>query len=234
MIKTQRQVPDYYYNESRDFQLIGRIFEGVFNATKTATDTIVNTPLSSNYDIALIDLLTKTLGFESKRKYDVPNLMALVNSFKNILKIKGTKKSIEDCVRVLLKAQNITEGFEVLIDTSVTETSEGTVHNRNVFIYIPEDVKDLALLEDMLDYVLPAGFNYLIIPAKPGAPGIGPGVASFDIINTSGNYESSQLGVITSGLLQEGTPDEGQLETDELNNADKGVTDNTVIVYPEN
>ena len=120
MIKTQNNVPEYYYNESRDFQLIGRIFEGVFNASKTATDTIVNTPLSSNFDSSLLDLVTKTVGFESKHKYDVPNLVALVNSFKSILRIKGTKKSIEDCVRVLLKAQNINEEFEVLVDSSTS------------------------------------------------------------------------------------------------------------------
>ena len=151
MIKTQRQVPEYYYNESRDFQLLGRIFEAVFNHSKTGADTIGITPLSSNYDESLLDLVTKTIGFESKRKYDVPNLLALVNSFKSILKIKGTKKSIEDCVRILLKAQNINEKFEVLIDSSSIEIGEEIVYNREVQIYIPKQVKDVALLEDMLD-----------------------------------------------------------------------------------
>jgi hypothetical protein len=226
MIKTQRQVSDYYYNESRDFQLIGRIFEGVFNSTKTALDTIVNTPLSSNYDISLIDLLTKTVGFESKRKYDVPNLLALVNSFKSILKIKGTKKAIEDCVRILLKAQNITDGFEVLIDTSEIETSEKTIHKREALIYIPKEVKDIALLEDMLDYVLPAGFNYSICIAKPGVPGIGAEAVSVDILALSSEYDGSEIGVITPGLVT--------LDENELNNATSGVTDNTVIVWPSN
>lgn len=226
MIKTQRQVPDYYYNESRDFQLLGRIFEAVFNYSKTGADTIVNTPLSSNYDASLVDLITKTVGFESKRKYDIPNLLALVNSFKSILKIKGTKKSIEDCVRVLLKAQNINEKFEVVIDSSFIEASEGNIYNREVQIYIPKEVKDVALLEDMLDYVLPAGFNYSIILASVDGQPIGADAVSMDIIQKSEPYSGDEIGIITPGIVT--------LDSDELNNATSGLTDNTVIVWPNN
>jgi hypothetical protein len=226
MIKTQRNVPDYYYNESRDFQLFGRIFEAVFNHSKTATDTIINTPLSSNYSSSLLDLVTKTIGFELKRKYDVPNLLALVNSFKSILKIKGTKKSIEDCVRILLKAQNINERFAVEVDSSVSETSEGTIYNREALIYIPKEVKDVALLEDMLNYVLPAGFNYSIVIANIDTQPIGADAISIDTVEYTENYSGAQIGIVTPGLIT--------LESDELNNATKGVTDNTVIVWPSN
>jgi len=226
MIKTQKNVPDYYYNESRDFQLFGRIFEAVFNHSKTATDTITNTPLSSNYDPSLLDLVTKTIGFELKRKYDVPNLLALVNSFKSILKIKGTKKSIEDCVRILLKAQNINERFAVEIDSSVSENSEDTIYNKEALIYIPKEVKDVALLEDMLDYVLPAGFYYSIVIANIDTQSIGADAVAIDTVQSTINYSSAQIGIVTPGLVT--------LESNELNNATKGVTDNTVIVWPSN
>jgi hypothetical protein len=225
MVKVQRNVPDYYYDESRDFQLIGRIFESVLNHSKTATDIIVNTPLSQKYDVSLIDLVTLTIGFESKRKYDVPNLMALISSFKSILKIKGTKKSIEDCVRVLLKAQNINEDFQVVVDTSTSEVGEETIYNRDVLIYIPKEVKDVALLEDMLDYVLPAGFNYSIIIAVIEGQTVGAEAVSVDTVDSTEPYLSEEIGIITPGLVT--------LDENELNNADKGVVDNTVIVWPD-
>jgi hypothetical protein len=225
MIKVQRNVPDYYYDESRDFQLIGRIFESVLNHSKTATDIIVNTPLSQKYDVSLIDLVTLTIGFESKRKYDVPNLMALISSFKSILKIKGTKKSIEDCVRVLLKAQNINEDFQVVVDTSTSEVGEETIYNRDVLIYIPKEVKDVALLEDMLDYVLPAGFNYSIIIAIIEGQTVGAEAVSVDTIDSTEPYLSEEISIITPGLVT--------LDENELNNADKGVVDNTVIAWPD-
>jgi hypothetical protein len=226
MIKTQRQVPEYYYNESRDFQLIGRIFEGALNYSKTATDTIINSPLSINYNSSLLDLVTTTIGFESKHKYDVPNLLALVTSFKSILKIKGTKKSIEDCVRILLKAQNIPEMFEVEVDSSEEEIGGVTVYKKELLIYIPKEVKDIALLEDMLDYVLPAGFNYSIIIASIDGQAVGADAVSVDTIELSSEYDGSELGVVTSGLVT--------LDEDELNNATSGVTDNTVVVWPSN
>jgi hypothetical protein len=226
MIKTQRQVPEYYYNESRDFQLIGRIFEGALNYSKTATDTIINSPLSINYNSSLLDLVTTTIGFESKHKYDVPNLLALVTSFKSILKIKGTKKSIEDCVRILLKAQNIPEMFEVEVDSSEEDISGVTVYKKELLIYIPKEVKDIALLEDMLDYVLPAGFNYSIIIASIDGQAVGADAVSVDTIELSSEYDGSELGVVTSGLVT--------LDEDELNNATSGVTDNTVVVWPSN
>jgi hypothetical protein len=225
MVKVQRNVPDYYYDESRDFQLIGRIFESVLNHSKTATDIIVNTPLSQNYDVSLIDLVTLTIGFESKRKYDVPNLMALISSFKSILKIKGTKKSIEDCVRVLLKAQNINEDFQVVVDTSTSEVGEETIYNRDVLIYIPKEVKDVALLEDMLDYVLPAGFNYSIIIAVIEGQTVGAEAVSVDTVDSTEPYLSEEISIITPGLVT--------LDGNELNNADKGVIDNTVIAWPD-
>jgi hypothetical protein len=144
----------------------------------------------------------------------------------SILRIKGTKKSIEDCVRVLLKAQKINERFEVLVDSSTSELSEGTIYNREVTIYIPKEVKDIALLEDMLDYVLPAGFNYSIIITSIEGQTVGAEAVSVDTIVTSPKYTSTQLGTVTPGLVT--------LETNELNNATKGITDNTVIVWPSN
>lgn len=235
MIKTYTQVPEYYYKESRDFQLLGRIFEGVFNYSKTAIDTLSNNPLSRNSDIALMDLVTKTVGFESRHNYDIPNLVALANSFKSILRIKGTKKSIEDCVRLLLNAQNIYEEFEVNINTLDVpgESSEAPkIHNRLVTIYIPEEVKDVSLLEDMLEYVLPVGFDYIIVISSIGAGGIGAEAASVDSISYNKdsegnqiNYEDKTLGIITPGLVP--------LNNDELQNIEGvGATDNAVIIKP--
>lgn len=235
MIKTYTQVPEYYYKESRDFQLLGRIFEGVFNYSKTAIDTLSNNPLSRNSDIALMDLVTKTVGFESRHNYDIPNLVALANSFKSILRIKGTKKSIEDCVRLLLNAQNIYEEFEVNINTLAVpgESPEAPkIHNRLVTIYIPEEVKDVSLLEDMLEYVLPVGFDYIIVISSIGAEGIGVEAASVDSIsyNKDGEgkqiyYEDKTLGIITPGLVT--------LDNDELKNIEGvGATDNAVIIKP--
>ena len=62
MIKIQESVPSIYYNSSRDFQLLGHLFDLVLNSTKTEADLLFNLPLSTNSDDQLLDLMTFTLG----------------------------------------------------------------------------------------------------------------------------------------------------------------------------
>lgn len=158
-IRTRTQVPSVYSSRSRDFQLLSCILDLVFNSSKNYSDMISSMTLHNHVDTKLLDLLSKTVGFDVKRVYDANDLYTLCSTFKSIIKEKGTKKSIEDCVRVLLKAQNINKDFEVVIDNDYdAETSEGYT----VSIFIPKELKDIALLEDMLDYVLPTGYTFSI------------------------------------------------------------------------
>ena len=62
MVKIQESVPQIYYNSSRDFQLIGHLFDLVLNSVKTEADLLFNLPLSTNSDDQLLDLLAFTLG----------------------------------------------------------------------------------------------------------------------------------------------------------------------------
>ena len=41
MIKLQDMTPDVYYNQSRDFQFIGRLYDIVLNSVKTNADLII-------------------------------------------------------------------------------------------------------------------------------------------------------------------------------------------------
>ena len=111
MIKTELLVPCNYYIRSRDFQLIGRILDCIFNSSKSYSDMIQYDAICKNTDKKLLDLITKTIGFETKRKYDELDLFTLCTTFKSILKNKGTISAVEECVKVLLKAQNIHKPF---------------------------------------------------------------------------------------------------------------------------
>lgn len=151
-IVTTNITPSIYSKESRDFQLLSRLFDSVFNYSKVLADSIENMPLSRNADERFLDLTARTLGFESKHEYNTNNLLALCNSFKKIVAQKGTKKSIEDAVSMLLSSQNIKELF--IVDT----TTEKYV----VKIFIPKALTDVILLEDVMSYILPAGYVYEI------------------------------------------------------------------------
>ena len=81
MIKSQNLVPNIYYNESRDFQLFGRIYDIIFNYAKTNIDLMENFPINNYTDSKLIELLARTLGFNNKLSYRNDDLNAICNVF---------------------------------------------------------------------------------------------------------------------------------------------------------
>lgn len=153
MIKTKNLVPEVYYNQSRDFQFLGRAFEIIFNYAKMNTDLITGAPTSNNLDDRLIPLLAKTVGFETRHQYNAQDLKNVCDVFIDLVRNKGTKNAIERAVYTLMNAQNISGYTEVRIDSD----------NHVVNIYIPYGLKDLVLLEDIFDYILPVGFDYRFI-----------------------------------------------------------------------
>ena len=157
MISVYRSTPRKYYDDSRDFQFIGRLFEALFNYLKMNVDLAQYDQLSSNSDVRMLPLLAKTLGFESKHEYNTEDLKALCSSFASILRKKGSIGGIEDAVNAFLSAQNIgTEAYP----------SRNPEDYMDLTIYLPEDAGDTALLEDVFDYILPAGMTYNFVRAQ--------------------------------------------------------------------
>lgn len=172
MIKVRDLVPEVYYNESRDFQTIGRVYEAVFNHLKTNVDIMGSLPISSGSDWHMLKLMASTLGFQGRREYDNDELRALCMSLIPILRLKGTKSSIYLAVNTMLNAHGIDDVPQIYID----ETSDSFCY----LIYISRRLKDTSLLEDLMDYILPAGFTYRLIDAKSGGEPYGIGISAKD------------------------------------------------------
>lgn len=153
MIRLQDMTPEVYYQQSRDFQFIGRLFDVVLNAVKTKADTLYENPLSQNSDARLIDLMTMTLGFKSKHNYNVKQLTALCSAFMEVIKNKGNLKALELATNTLLNADGVTDtpAITIFSDKSLVEVS------------IPEEVSDINLFLDLLNYILPAGMLCTVI-----------------------------------------------------------------------
>ena len=154
MINVKKLVPEVYFNRSRDFQLLCRIYEIVFNYLKTNQDTIYNNPLNDFSDSKLLDLLCITLGFEPKHEYNAAQLRGLCSVFIEAIRNKGSLTSIN---LILNMISNVEE-------TEFNCYSEINSLNPYVLdVYIPLEVKDIKLIEDVLDYILPAGMSYTLI-----------------------------------------------------------------------
>lgn len=176
MIKVRDLVPEVYYNESRDFQTIGRVYEAVFNYLKTNVDIMCSFPISSGSDWHMLKLMATTLGFQGRREYDNDELRALCMSLIPILRLKGTKASVYLAVNTMLNAHGIDDAPSIYID----ETTDKFCY----IIYVSRRLKDTSLLEDLMDYILPAGFTYRLIDAQSGEKPYEIGISSKDEVNT--------------------------------------------------
>lgn len=156
MIKLQNLTPEIYYQHSRDFQFIGRLYDIILNNTKTNVDLLYNLPFNDNVNIKVLDLLAYTLGFTAYHNYNIIQLKALCSSFVEILKYKGSLKSIELACILLSSAEGLT-------DTPFIRWENNNIQSFTLEIHVSPALSNISLLRDLLDYILPAGISYNII-----------------------------------------------------------------------
>ena len=147
MIKLQELTPSVYYEQSRDFQFIGRLYDIVLNYIKTNADNLYTLPIGKNMDEKLLNLLAFTLGFQSKHHYNSKQLLAICSVLPLILKHKGSLNAILIAVNSILYAEGINQALNY------------EFKNNNLVLYLSPDLSDLALLKDIMIYILPAGIG---------------------------------------------------------------------------
>lgn len=147
MIKLQELTPSVYYEQSRDFQFIGRLYDIVLNYVKTNADNLYTLPIGKNMDEKLLNLLAFTLGFQSKHHYNSKQLLAICSVLPLILKHKGSLNAILIAVNSILYAEGINQALDY------------EFKNNNLVLYLSPDLSDLTLLKDIMIYILPAGIG---------------------------------------------------------------------------
>lgn len=152
MISIKNQVPSIYYDASRDFQVLGHLYEVVLNYVKTNADMLYLLPNGIEEDTRATELLATTLGFKLRRNYDKAQLAALVSIFPQLLKIKGTKRAVDLAGNALVKASGVPGIFDSSIDD-----------NHVMTIKIPIELSDITLFIDLLPYILPFGLRVSIV-----------------------------------------------------------------------
>jgi len=151
MISIKNQVPNIYYDASRDFQILGHLYEVVLNYVKTNADMLYLLPNGIEEDTRATELLATTLGFKLRRNYDKEQLAALVSIFPQILKTKGTIAAIDLAGNALVKASGVPGEFSTELENHV------------LTIKIPIELSDITLFVDLLPYILPFGIRVSIV-----------------------------------------------------------------------
>lgn len=142
-------MPDYWMNESRDFQLLTRIDDILFMGQRADIATIQNLNDSKKCKNIYLNLLAKKVGFFTDKNLEENVLRNIIGAFKVAVKHKGTKIGIEYAVRAILKAENSSGVPEVEVDNE----------NYDINIFTPVELKNVEALNEFLKYIIPAGYN---------------------------------------------------------------------------
>ncbi len=154
MIKLIDLIPSEYIKDSRDMQILTRIFEVVLNYSKTNSDLFNLSTKNLNAEMkSLTDLNLTTLGFIQTHNYNLNQLQALASLFREIIKNKGNIKSIKLVLELLSEIEDSDELSEVIY-------SEDEPYK--IIISIPKNITELELFEDVLNYILPSGVSFEI------------------------------------------------------------------------
>ena len=184
-MKVNKLVPNVYYKESRDFSYIGRLLEVAINYLKTNVDLVsksVNASSSSN----LINLLTSSLGFESKHEYTNEDLVKPCSSFVYLVRNKGSIRAIEDTINILLRSQNISYNMDLYYEDE---------DRHSIIVEIPYDLEDTVLLDDVFDYILPTGTIYKYIRVAKETPQITSSIGTSETVEIirANNFQFGQI-----------------------------------------
>ena len=152
MIKLQDLTPAVYYEQSRDFQFLGRLYDLVLNYIKTNAANLYNLPVGQNMNEQLLNLLALTLGLKTTKQYNSKQLLAICTALPTILKHKGSIQAVILATNALLTAEGVKQPLDYTI-----------IPAKGITLYVAQDLSDLTLFTDLLEYLLPAGLSCTII-----------------------------------------------------------------------
>ena len=148
MIKLQENVPQYYVEQSRDFQLFLRVLDCIQNGVKFDIDSMIYLLDPTKVNNRMLSLFCERVGFYPKRELNSNMLRYIISAFPYLMKYKGSKKGIEEAIAVVLKADNVYANWKISVYNS-THTIE---------IIIDKDY-DYQALSELLEYIIPIGYT---------------------------------------------------------------------------
>lgn len=154
MIDVIKQTPLEYSKNSRDYQVIARLYSAIFNISKMYIDNL--NIWNEDIDNKLVNLRAKTVNFDIRHIWDLNDLEAVSACFKYLMRNKGTEIALDAIINILMKIENINS------DTKSSTIRLNSEENC-VYIWVEKDVVSMGIIEDLIRYILPAGLTYRII-----------------------------------------------------------------------
>lgn len=163
MFRLQNNVPQTYIEQSRDFQLLCRLYDSINNGVRFDINTITNilNPLKVNDRV--IQLLATRVGFNIEEETDTNLLRYILSTFPYALKYKGTKKGINYVVSAALKAEHSSDPpiIDIVNESyNPNKPEEKNPDHFTIAIHLPVKINTSTqnTLLEALKYIIPTGY----------------------------------------------------------------------------
>ena len=197
--KFEKNVPNVYVDESRDFQLLCRILDIYLTGNQNRIADILN---QLDLDISSESLLwavANKQGFTTKKYFPPEVLRNVCRVFPYCIRNKGTIESIRVAALAVLSVDRLLSDIRVSL-----MQGEGTTESTGTYVYITCTVPGvynspyIEYLEEVLKFILPCGWGVTYgelseIRAKPN-----------ESIQTES--QSSAISLITARIMGNDTP----------------------------
>ena len=152
--RLQNNVPDIYVSESRDFQLLLRLYDSVIGGLRFDIDGMHSLTDTMHIKNTLLPLLATKIGFFSNLDIDDKSLRYILTAMPYFLKYKGSLYGVKQVINLYLKIINI--NASVLI--SYSKDAIGNILDHSIQLGSDVTFTDLPLLQLLLSLILPVGF----------------------------------------------------------------------------
>ena len=162
MIRYQEMVPEWYPEKSRDFQILGRMFDYVLNSAKYNIDSMSNLTDTRRVKNTVLPLLGDMLGIYDKESYSNRHML---EALPIAIKYKGSLKSVHILLNAFLDSLDIFNNAMALYARDKETAQEiSDMLNRKIQPYTIviilsafPNLTNLHVLDTYLKMVIPTG-----------------------------------------------------------------------------
>lgn len=147
MFRVENNVPDVYINESRDFQLIARLYDLAIQSSRFSIDSLKNVSDTHYCNEQLLPLLATKVGLFDNISATDTQYRHILAAFPYIIRYKGCYEGIRLILNLFARMHNTS----LSLDTSMIH-EEGVVT-----ILLDKVVPNLNVMNTLLNYIRPVG-----------------------------------------------------------------------------
>ena len=163
VIRLQNETPEVYSMQSRDFQLLCRLYDCVINSIKFDVDGIKKITDTSKIRSNLLPLLQTKLGFFSNAKANDTYIRLILSTFPILIKKKGSLQSIHEALNVYLRILGLRIPITLMKTEGETQLYNIRIPEHTIVIGLNTAFENTSqIFKDLLSYVIPAGFGQYI------------------------------------------------------------------------